>query len=492
MTTVHTPDWVKHAVFYQIFPDRFARSPRTHHPRGLTFKPWGAPPAEQGYQGGDLRGIADRLDYLKELGITALYLNPVFMSASNHRYHTYDYMVVDPLLGGDAALRELIDAAHARDIRIVLDGVFNHASRGFWAFHHILENGGNSPYIDWFIVHDWPLRPYNHSEEEPHNYAAWWDMPALPKFNINNPGVRDYLLDVAQYWIDFGVDGWRLDVPEEIDDVPFWQEFRRRVRAANPEAYIVGEIWHEAQDWLRGDRFDAVMNYVFNRNAFGYFAAKTLRTDYKPGGYELRALSGREFAHAVDHMLGLHDWQVTLAQLNLLDSHDTARALWMVDGDVSALRLCTLFQMTMPGAPCIYYGDEIGMTGGHDPDCRGAFPWDDAPAWDMGLLDFFKRAIALRHAHPALRTGTFRLLRADDAVYAFLRTLEHDGTREDVLVIFNRFDQPITAALVLPDAVPDGTRFHAAWGTGATTLHGHSTGALTVPARDALVLVATR
>ena len=492
MTTVQTPDWVKHAVFYQIFPDRFARSPRTHHPRGITFKPWGTPPSEQGYQGGDLYGIVDRLDYLQDLGITALYLNPVFMSASNHRYHTYDYMAVDPLLGGDAALRALIDAAHARDIRIVLDGVFNHASRGFWAFHHILENGGNSPYIDWFIVHDWPLRPYNHSEEEPHNYAAWWDLPALPKFNIANPGVRDYLLGVAAYWVDFGIDGWRLDVPEEIDDVPFWQEFRRRVRAANPEAYIVGEIWHEAQDWLRGDRFDAVMNYVFNRNAFGYFAAETLRTDYKPGGYELRAMDGPTFARAVEHMLNLHDWQVTLAQLNLLDSHDTARALWIVGGDESALRLCTLFQMTMPGAPCVYYGDEIGMTGGNDPDSRGAFPWHDEDAWDLDLLAYFKRAIALRHAHPSLRTGTVKLLRADDDVVAFLRTLEENGTREDALVLFNRSRHAVTVALALPDTIAAGTVFDAAWGSGQVAVHTHTTGALTVPARDALVLVARR
>src|SRR4051812_22144268 len=162
---IETPEWVKHAVFYQIFPDRFARSPRVKHPRGVTFEPWGTPPEEQGYQGGDLLGVADHLDYLKQLGATAIYLNPIFASASNHRYHTFDYFQVDPLLGGNAALRTLLDEAHAMDMRVVLDGVFNHASRGFWQFHHILENGADSPYIDWFTVHGWPLRPYRESEE---------------------------------------------------------------------------------------------------------------------------------------------------------------------------------------------------------------------------------------------------------------------------------------------------------------------------------------
>ena len=366
----HTPDWVKNAIFYQIFPDRFARSPRAPQLPGVTFKEWGTPPEEQGFQGGDLYGVIDKLDHLQALGVNAIYLCPIFASASNHRYHTFDYMQVDPLLGGNQALRELLDAAHARNMYVVLDGVFNHASRGFWAFHHILECGGNSPYLDWFTVRDWPLRPYDHDAKRPANYDAWWDIPALPKFNIKNEGVRRYLLDVARYWIDFGIDGWRLDVPEEIDDVAFWRAFRKTVKEGNPEAYIVGEIWHEAKDWLKGDRFDAVMNYVFSRLALGFFGGKTLNTEYKPGGYTLVELDGRDMAAGVHHMYSLYSWEVAQSQLNLLDSHDTARTLWTVGGDESALRLCTLFQMTMPGAPCIYYGDEIGMTGATDPFSR--------------------------------------------------------------------------------------------------------------------------
>ncbi|HKL88888.1 MAG TPA: glycoside hydrolase family 13 protein, partial [Salinibacter sp.] len=255
-----TPDWAKHAVFYQIFPDRFARSGQVPHQDDVPLKPWGAPPEEQGFQGGDLYGIVNNLDYLDDLGVTALYLNPIFASAANHRYHTYDYYEVDPLLGGNEALRELLDAAHARDIRVVLDGVFNHASRGFWPFHHVLENGPDSPYTDWFVIHDWPLRPYA-TEPDAHNYAAWAGLPALPEFNTDHPAVRDFLFGVAKHWIDFGIDGWRLDVPAEIDDPPFWREFRDVVKTANPEAYLVGEIWDEAPAWLEGDRFDALMNY---------------------------------------------------------------------------------------------------------------------------------------------------------------------------------------------------------------------------------------
>jgi neopullulanase len=482
--SIRTPDWVKDAVFYQIFPDRFARSLRTKQTPGIQFKPWGTPPEQQGFQGGDLRGIVDKLGYLKDLGITALYLNPIFASASNHRYHTYDYMEVDPLLGGNDAFRELLDAAHAQEIRVVIDGVFNHASRGFWAFHHILEEGGNSPYLDWFIVHDWPLRPYEHTKENSHNYAAWWGIPALPKFNVANPGVRQYLLDVARYWIEFGADGWRLDVPEEIDDAEFWRDFRKIVKAANPEAYITGEIWHPAPEWLQGDRFDSVMNYLFSRAAINYFGAKTLHADYKPGGYALSSLNTRQFNTAVKEMLAIYDWEINLAQLNLIDSHDTARTLWMVGGDESALRLCTLFQMTMPGAPCIYYGDEIGMTGGHEPASRAAFPWDEEESWDHDLHDFYKNAIAMRHQHPALRTGDFKTLHARGNIYAFGRTLG----AEEMIVIFNIGVRTSTFDLKLPDTTREAASFDAVWGQGSYVAEQGNLLGVSVPGRSALVL----
>ena len=257
--------------------------------------------------------------------------------------------------------------------------------------------------------------------------------PLCPRFNFNNPGVRDYFLDVSRHWIDFGVDGWRLDVPEEIQHDEFWRSFRRVVKEANPDAYIVGEIWHEGYDWLRGDRFDALMNYALNRAAFGFFAHDTLRTDYAPGGYALHKINGHDFARTVEHLVNLHDPQIVQAQLNLLDSHDTARVPWIVNDDESAQRLCILFQMTMPGVPCIYYGDEIGMTGANDPYCRAAFPWHDEGGWKHELLEFYRQATALRHQYPALRTGTYQTLWADEKRFAFQRKLGH----QSAIVAFN-------------------------------------------------------
>jgi cyclomaltodextrinase len=482
--SIHTPDWVKHAVFYQIFPDRFARSSRLDRPRGIELKPWGSPPQEQGFQGGDLLGIVDKLDYLEELGITALYLNPIFASAANHRYHTYDYFQVDPLLGGNAALRELLDQAHARNIRVILDGVFNHASRGFWAFHHILENGPKSPYLDWFIVRGWPLRPYASTPKRPANYECWWKLPALPKFNIKNPGVRDYILKVARHWIEFGIDGWRLDVPEEIDDPEFWRQFRQVVKKANPEAYICGEIWRPAQEWLQGDRFDAVMNYPFSRAVLGFFGADTLKTDYKPGGFELKPLNAPAFADEIDRMHALYDWRVNQVQLNLLDSHDTARTLWIVAGDQSALRLCVLFQMTMPGAPCIYYGDEIGMNGAADPHCRAAFPWTEQSQWHSDLLTFYHRAIALRHRYLVLRIGTFQRLLARDGVYAFSRTLK----QQHAVVIFNTNARATHLNLKVAGAYQEQV-FEGVWNDGRYQVRDRQLQRVRIPPRDATVLV---
>mgnify|MGYP005841521497 CR=1 FL=1 len=482
---ITTPEWVKHAIFYQIFPDRFARSPRTQHPRGLTFKPWGSPPAQQGFQGGDLRGIVDKLDYLQALGVTALYLNPIFASAANHRYHTFDYFQVDPLLGGNEALRELLDEAHSRNMRVVLDGVFNHASRGFWPFHHILENGVDSPYLDWFIIHNWPLRPYSSDRDNPPNYEAWWNLPALPKLNTTNPAVREYIFEVARYWLEFGIDGWRLDVPQEIDDDEFWRKFRRVVKSVNPEAYLCGEIWTEAQCWLQGDRFDAVMNYIFMGSILSFCGARSLRRDYKKQHLKLKPLAGPAFGRVIDRMHGLYDWEINFAQLNLLDSHDTARALWIIGEDKSALRLSVLFQMTMPGAPCIYYGDEIGLSSGDDPDCRQAFPWEAEGRWDHELLAFYRRATALRQRYPVLRTGAFRQLHAVGKIYAFHRQLGE----QQAVVIFNTGGRSRRVELALP-AGPL-TAFTQVWPNDVRQVEPVRSGQLkvTVPPREAVILM---
>jgi len=285
-------------------------------------------------------------------------------------------------------------------------------------------------------------------------------MPALPELNTDNPGVRDLFLDVAKYWIDFGIDGWRLDVPADIDDDSFWQEFRRVVKAANPEAYICGEIWHEAQRWLQGDQFDSVMNYIFTGNALKFFGAESLRTDWHHQEMSMQPLDATAFARNINHMMGLYDWQIDLVQLNLLDSHDMPRALHLLGEDKNALRLCALFQMTMPGAPCIYYGDEIGMSAGGDPFCREAFPWDREDAWDQDLLAFYKGAIRLRHQNPVLRTGNFEPLYAEGKVYAFRRALD----RSRAVVIFNAGAEAAQVELDL--GAKDDAQYYQAWTNG--------------------------
>jgi neopullulanase len=436
------PDWVQDAVFYQIFPDRFARSERMP---GLEFEPWDASPTYHGFKGGDLYGVAERLDYLSDLGITALYLNPVFASASNHRYHTYDYYNVDPLLGGNEALRFLIDEAHKRNIRVVLDGVFNHASRGFWQFHHVLENGKDSPYKNWFYFDPerlqgrrrWGAYPTTGELTALRNgegslralgYQAWWDLPALPKFNTSTPTVREFLFGVAEHWIRFGIDGWRLDVPAEIDDDSFWQEFRRRVKAINPNAYIVGEIWHEAQRWLGGDQFDAVMNYLVTAAVMSFCGGAHIDMNIvnQAGGLQGRVHLNMDavwFANEIDRLTNLYSPEITRSQLNLFDSHDMPRFLTCAGNDVPSLQLAMLFMFTYPGAPCLYYGDEIGLTGAHDPDCRKGFPWDDSQ-WNRDLLNYTKAVIALRKEHQILRRGSYQRLYSEGSVFAFGRKLE--------------------------------------------------------------------
>lgn len=436
------PDWVQDAIFYQIFPDRFARSARNPNDN-LTFEPWDAPPTVHGFKGGDLYGVAERLDYLKDLGITALFLNPIFSSAANHRYHAYDYYSVDPILGGNQAFKALVEKAHKKNIRIILDGVFNHASRGFWQFHHVLECGEDSPYKDWFLFDPDRLSRKKHwgAYPSPHEarllqhedsitaigYRGWWNLPALPKFNTKSPAVREFIFEVAEHWVKFGIDGWRLDVPTEIDDDSFWQEFRLRVRKVNSEAYIVGEVWHEAQRWLQGDQFDAIMNYDIAKPCLAFFPGKHLdlkilhqQTNYHGIHYPIDA---HEFANRIDHNLQLYKREITNAQLNSLDTHDTPRFLSCAGGDKNALKLAWLFLFAYPGAPNIYYGDEIGIDGKHDPDNRKSFPWEESK-WDKDLLNYAKQLIRLRKKHPALRRGDFKRLWSANGVYAFSRSLD--------------------------------------------------------------------
>jgi cyclomaltodextrinase len=446
----HPPAWVSDAVFYQIFPDRFAKSDRVPKPSDL--EAWNTPPTRHGYKGGDLLGIVEHLDHLTDLGITALYLNPVFWSASNHRYHTYDYYTVDPMLGGNEALDTLLDACHERGMRVVLDGVFNHASRGFFPFHDVAENGQASPWRKWFYIEDWPVRPYE--EDLPANYEAWWGVRGLPKLNTNNPEVREYLMGVAEHWIRRGADGWRLDVPQEIKTDGFWEEFRTRVKAANPDAYLVGEIWDDAFDWIaRGDRFDGTMNYLFAGYTLAFTAGRRIRPALASGAnYPLTpALDGPAYRARIDELIASYPQQATAANLTLLGSHDTARILSLAAGDVESVTLATLLQFTFPGAPSIYYGDEIGMAGETDPACRGAFPWDEEAAWNQELRQTFRSLVALRRDHPALRGGAYESLAADDGLVVFSRI----GEGETIVVAVNAGERAASTVVQRPNLVGD-------------------------------------
>ena len=382
------PAWVKDAVFYQIFPDRFCRSAK--YKAVGKFVDWETLPTRENMFGGNLAGITDNLNYIASLGVNAIYLCPIFKSNSNHRYHTVDYFEIDPVLGTLKDFDNLVQKAHKVGLRVILDGVFNHCSRGFFQFNSLMELGQNSPYVDWFHVHSWPIHAYSGKP----NYDCWWGYPALPKFNTDNPDVRSYLFSVGEYWMKRGIDGWRLDVPNEIDDDSFWQEFRRRIKAINPEAYIVGEIWDEPSRWLQGDQFDGVMNYMLRKAVLAYLF------DEKP-------ISAAEFAKRLQNAFPADRFGV---QMNLLGSHDTIRLASLPCSNLQRVKTALALLFFLPGAPCVYYGEEIGMEGGKDPDNRRTFPWDKlAEGKRKPIFKFLKELIKLRNEKKVLREGSLEI-----------------------------------------------------------------------------------
>lgn len=384
----HTPAWVKDAIFYQIFPDRFCRSAK--YKAVGKFVDWDTLPTRENMFGGNIAGIIDKLDYIASLGVNAIYLCPIFKSNSNHRYHTVDYFEIDPVLGTLKDFDKLVKRAHKLGLRVILDGVFNHCSRGFFQFNSLMELGKNSPYVDWFHVHGWPLHAYSGKP----NYDCWWGYPALPKFNTDNPDVRDYLFSVGEYWMKRGIDGWRLDVPNEIDDDSFWQEFRRRIKKINPDAYIVGEIWDEPSRWLRGDQFDGVMNYMLRKAVLAFL-------------FDENPIDGAEFAKRLCSAFPEGRFGV---QMNLLGSHDTIRLASLPCSNLQRVKLALAILFFLPGAPCVYYGEEIGMEGRKDPDNRRSFPWNKlAECRRKPIFDYVKKLIVLRRENPVLRDGSINI-----------------------------------------------------------------------------------
>ena len=405
------PDWVKDAIFYEIFPERFFNGDPTNDP--LDVEPWGGTPTRTNFFGGDLQGIINKLDYLEALGVNAIYLTPIFAANTNHKYDTIDYYRIDPRFGDINTFRSLLKEAHDRGIRIVLDAVFDHVGTDFWAFRDVVERGEASPYVNWFFIEDLPVV----RTPEP-NYVTFKDAHYLVKLNVYNPEVRRYLYDVALHWTLEGIDGWRLDTPDLMNH-RFWKGFRRVVKEINPDLYIVAEIWDKATSWLRGDECDGAMNYRLRDLVLDFFVHEKL--DAQTFDRKLAALRAD------------HPGETAYTMLNLLGSHDTPRFLTLCGGDKELFKVAVAFLFTYVGAPMIYYGDEVGMMGGSDPDCRRPMVWDPAEQ-DQGLLEWHRQLIRIRKAHPALRRGTIQKVHASGDVYVFGR--QHGA--DHVLVVLNR------------------------------------------------------
>ncbi|MCL6445487.1 MAG: glycoside hydrolase family 13 protein [Alicyclobacillus sp.] len=393
------PDWVNRSVCYQIFPERFANGRPELTPAGAV--PWDAAPTPYCMMGGDLPGIIDKLDYLQSLGVNLLYLTPIFAAGSNHKYDTFDYLQIDPQFGTKEDLANLVQQAHARGIRVLLDAVFNHSGYEFGPFKDVREKGRASRYFDWFFIDG------DKVDGTDVNYETFaTKLRYMPKLNVANPEVEQFLLDVATYWIrECDIDGWRLDVANEIDHV-FWRKFRAAVKAAKPDALIIGEVWHNSLPWLRGDQFDGVMNYVFRELCHGFFIQ--------------RKLTGDVFAAGITRLQHMYPGPANRAMFNLLGSHDTARVLTLANGDATAVQLATVFQFTYPGIPMVYYGDEVGMEGGPDPDCRRGMVWDPAQQ-NASLRDTVTALANLKQTEPALAHDALRFVHSTKHAVEFVR-----------------------------------------------------------------------
>lgn len=445
------PYWVQDAIFYQIFPDRFANGDPDNDPPNL--QPWNALPTIRGFQGGDLRGIIQNFDYLLDLGINALYLNPIFQASSTHRYNASDYYKIDPRLGDLKDFHALCEAAHRNDVRIILDGVFNHCGRGFFAFNDLLENQEQSAYKDWFHVTHFPVDAYSPGDAS--DYVGWWHLKSLPKFNTGNLKVRQYIMGVGRYWIEQGADGWRLDVPNEIDDDAFWDEFRHVVKSTNRDAYILAEIWDGNSRWVGDHNFDGLMHYPIREAILGYVNGSLLPS---------------QFADKVEKTLRQYPRENVFAMYLLLGSHDTERVWTLCGEDLRKVQLAYLFQFSYPGTPGVYYGDEIGLPGGKDPDCRRTFPWEPSH-WNNDLRAWVQLLIGLRKRLPILRRGDFKRLLVDDprGCYVFSRSLGD----EKLVVALNA--SPTRRMLRLPVADlgwKDGQIIHNLLGPGEYLVSG--------------------
>ena len=443
--------WVSQSIIYQIFPDRFyngnpendvlaLKSDEFHYNEqwaqnklwageGPSLVSWDDPVSSQHcchqYFGGDLAGIIEKLDYLKELGVTALYLNPIFDSGSAHGYDTHDYMKVSPKFGTEEDLQELLNEAHKRGMRVILDFVPNHTGLGFWAFQDVVNNGEDSPYWDWYFVHQWPFSP-----GDPQAYEAWWGVGSLPKLNTDNPQVKEYLFRVVRYWLEFGADGWRVDVPNELVKAKeFFSEMRQLAKMEKPDAYLIAEIWQRDPTWVQGDQFDSLMNYALGRDILLNFANGSI--------------DGEGTLADLSRYFGTYGENVIAMGFNLVSSHDTGRILTDLGGgnfrDLpnseagERLKLLSTLLYTMPGAPVIFQGDERGILGEKEFYDAHRYPiqWDTA---DESIVSHYKKLAQLRQRIPVLTSSVIRDYYGTSNLLSFFRGEQGKG---EILIVAN-------------------------------------------------------
>ena len=435
--------WVREAIGYQIFPDRFYNGDPSNDLRGNeTDELWlnelagGAKPIFSGwsdpitslhcchqYFGGDLAGVLAKLDYLESLGVKMIYLNPIFLSGSAHGYDTYDYFLIDPKYGNETILRTLLDEAHRRGMKVIFDFVPNHVGIGFWAFRDVYRNGPQSPYWNWFIIKKWPFKLGDGAA-----YECWWGFGSLPKLNHSNPEVKQYLFNVALYWLEFGFDGLRIDAPLEVLDADnFYRELRTLIKERYPDAYIVAEIWTLSPEWLKGRHFDSLMNYALGRDILLQYAAGK-----KNGDQVFRDLYNY-YAQIPVGVAGMG--------FNIIGSHDTSRILTDLGGgrigstptneSIRRLKLLITLQFTVPGMPVIFQGDERGILGSSRYYDEQRYPIQ----WDRMIPEVYEaylRMSWIKRNIPALKTSIISLYASNGSVISFFR-----GYDNEVLVIAN-------------------------------------------------------
>lgn len=438
------PDWVKKTIWYQIFPERFTDGDPSNNPPGSL--PWGSPASnEHPFYGGDLQGVIDRLDYIHDLGVNGIYFTPIFSAATNHKYDTIDYYRIDPAFGTNELFGRLVEEAHRRGIRIMLDAVFNHCGWFHPWWQDVVQKGSASQYYQCFHIKKDPVInfqveegkiPRLTNEERSHlNYATFAFTPLMPKWNTAHPLVKEHLFGAARYWTEtYRIDGWRLDVSNEVPHA-FWREFRQMIKAINPEIYILGENWDFSYPWLRGDQFDGVMNYQLSEPVWGLLAEE---------GNARRSLDITGYHDAINQLLTAYPKNVLPALYNLLDSHDTARISSICGQNPQKVKLAYLLQFTFSGAPSIYYGSELGLTSPQGEN-RLCMPWDDLEA-GQELRSFLKALILMRKSHPVFSSVDMRWLVVDADRKALLFEKRDEGSRLLLLISVN----PQAVTLPLP------------------------------------------